>query len=90
MPSAYLGADTQAWKEWDASELVRKGAAKLPPLLVDQGTRDKFLSEQLHPERFQEACAAAGQPFARRRGTITATTSSPPSWKTTCATTPRR
>ncbi|MFL5349561.1 MAG: S-formylglutathione hydrolase [Hyalangium sp.] len=64
--SVYLGADSQAWKEWDASELLRKQHAPLPPLLVDQGTRDKFLTEQLHPELFQQACAAAGQPLTLR------------------------
>ncbi len=64
--SVYLGADPQAWRDWDASELVRKLKAPLPPLLVDQGTRDKFLEEQLHPEVFQEACAAAGQPLTMR------------------------
>lgn len=64
--SVYLGADPQAWKEWDASELLRKQQAPLPSLLVDQGTRDKFLTEQLHPELFQQACAAAGQPLTLR------------------------
>ena len=64
--SVYLGADSQAWKEWDATELLRKQRAPLPPLLVDQGTRDKFLAEQLHPELFQQACAAAGQPLTLR------------------------
>ena len=33
-------------------------------LLVDQGTRDKFLDEQLRPELLRDACAAAG-PAAR-------------------------
>ena len=32
-------------------------------ILVDQGTRDKFLDEQLRPERLRAACAAAGQPL---------------------------
>lgn len=64
--SGYLGPDTQAWRAWDASELVRGLREPLPPLLVDQGTRDKFLAEQLRPELLQEACAAAGQPLTLR------------------------
>jgi S-formylglutathione hydrolase len=39
----------------------------VPPLLIDQGLADKFLAEQLHPERFEAACRAAGQPLTLRR-----------------------
>ena len=46
---------------------MREQRAPLPPLLVDQGTQDKFLAEQLRPELFQEACAAAGQPLTLRK-----------------------
>jgi S-formylglutathione hydrolase len=65
--NGYLGPDRQAWKAWDASELVRTLREPLPPLLVDQGTRDKFLTEQLRPELLQDACAAVGQPLTLRR-----------------------
>lgn len=65
--NGYLGPDQQAWRAWDASELVRTLREPLPPLLLDQGTRDKFLTEQLRPELLQEACAAAGQPLTLRR-----------------------
>jgi S-formylglutathione hydrolase len=65
--SSYLGAERESWRAWDASELVRARRAPLPPLLVDQGTRDKFLAEQLKPELLQEACSAAGQPLTLRR-----------------------
>ena len=46
---------------------ARTLSAPLPPLLVDQGTRDKFLTDQLRPELLQDACAAAGQPLTLRR-----------------------
>ena len=36
-------------------------------ILVDQGLADKFLAEQLHPERLEAACAAAGQALTLRR-----------------------
>src|SRR5271163_4457152 len=42
----YLGKDTQAWREYDASELVARH--RFPGLiLIDQGTADQFLAEQL-------------------------------------------
>jgi S-formylglutathione hydrolase len=64
--SGYLGPNQETWREWDASELVRMLKEPLPPLLVDQGTKDKFLADQLHPEWLQEACAAARQPLTLR------------------------
>lgn len=65
--NGYLGPDQQAWRAWDASELIRTLREPLPPLLVDQGTRDKFLADQLRPELLQDACAAVGQPLTLRR-----------------------
>lgn len=62
---AYLGSDQEAWKSWDASYLVRQGASK-QPLLVDQGTADQFLEEQLQPKALQAACEAAGHPLELR------------------------
>jgi S-formylglutathione hydrolase len=64
--SGYLGDERAAWARHDATELVQAGA-RVPPLLVDQGLADKFLAEQLHAERFEAACHAAGQPLTLRR-----------------------
>ena len=61
----YLGDDREAWKAWDACELIPHAAERLP-LLVDQGEADPFLSEQLRPERLQRACDAAGHPLTLR------------------------
>src|SRR5690554_426047 len=44
--SAYLGEDREAWKQYDATELVAQAREKLP-LLVDQGGGDEFLDGQL-------------------------------------------
>jgi S-formylglutathione hydrolase len=65
----YLGPDQTGWRAHDASELVKDaGRAVFPDgILVDQGLADKFLAEQLHPEAFEEACRAAGQPLELRR-----------------------
>jgi S-formylglutathione hydrolase len=62
----YLGDDRNAWARHDATALVERGA-RVPPLLIDQGLADKFLAEQLHPELFEAACRAAGQPLTLRR-----------------------
>ena len=35
----------------------------LGEILIDQGTADQFLKEQLLPEHLKEACAAKGQPL---------------------------
>ena len=64
--SNYLGSDKETWRAYDASELVREARYRRP-ILIDQGTTDKFLSEQLLPEVFEQACAAAHQPLTLRR-----------------------
>jgi S-formylglutathione hydrolase len=56
----YLGTDRTQWAQYDASELVSRQPFH-SPILIDQGTADKFLQEQLRPELFSEACAKAGQ-----------------------------
>jgi S-formylglutathione hydrolase len=63
--SGYLGADREAWKAYDATELC-KSTAWRSPVLVDQGTGDEFLKEQLKPELLSEACSAAGIPLTLR------------------------
>ena len=61
----YLGEDREAWKAYDATELVAK-TQHPAPILIDQGTADGFLEEQLRPELFQAACASAGQALELR------------------------
>jgi len=62
---AYLGDDTSAWEAWDATCLVQAGAIP-PPLLIDQGTADEFLAEQLYPHNLQAACEARNVPLTFR------------------------
>ncbi|MCU6454705.1 S-formylglutathione hydrolase [Sphingomonas sp. A2-49] len=57
--AGYLGDDRAAWRAHDAVALIEDGA-RLPALLVDQGTDDAFLAPQLQPERLADACRAAG------------------------------
>jgi S-formylglutathione hydrolase len=53
-----LGDDRSAWREYDACALIEDGA-RLPGLLVDQGTADGFLEEQLKTHLLDEACRKA-------------------------------
>ncbi len=63
--SAYLGADPSTWAAYDASLLVAK---KQHPwkILIDQGTADGFLEQQLKPQLFEAACQEAGQALELR------------------------
>jgi len=66
--SGYLGADRADWSQYDASELVSRGAFP-SEILIDQGTKDQFLKEQLHPDVFEAAAKKAGQKLTLRRQT---------------------
>lgn len=57
--SRYLGDDRAAWAQHDAVALIEAGA-RLPDLLVDQGSTDNFLDEQLGTPLLTAACEAAG------------------------------
>jgi S-formylglutathione hydrolase len=65
--TGYLGADREAWQQWDATALMRAGRRFDGSILVDQGTADQFLTSQLRPELFEAACAEAGQPLVLSR-----------------------
>lgn len=63
--SAYLGEDRATWKNYDTVELLKSAKEKLP-LLIDQGTADDFLENQLRPALLQEAAKATGHPLTLR------------------------
>ncbi|MCP5401547.1 MAG: S-formylglutathione hydrolase [Novosphingobium sp.] len=58
--TGYIGADRTAWRDYDACAMMEDGA-RLPDLLVDQGTADGFLEEQLKTHLLEQACEKAGQ-----------------------------
>tara|TARA_B100000678_G_scaffold287648_2_gene294619 strand:- start:1631 stop:2470 length:840 start_codon:yes stop_codon:yes gene_type:complete len=60
--SGYLGDDRSAWRAYDACALIEDGA-RADALLVDQGTADQFLEEQLKPELLDAACKRANIPL---------------------------
>lgn len=64
--TAYLGADRQAWLDYDATALVATQGDRARTILIDQGEADDFLAEQLQPALFQAACTAAEQPLTLR------------------------
>ncbi len=63
--SHYLGADEASWRAYDATALIEDGA-RAPELLIDQGSADSWLDRELLIEKFEAACAAAGQPIVLR------------------------
>jgi S-formylglutathione hydrolase len=64
--TGYLGDDRAAWRKHDAVALIEDGA-RFPELLVDVGTADQFLEQELRPELLERACADAGIALTLRR-----------------------
>ena len=63
--SSYLGDDRETWQQWDAAYLIKHSEERLP-LLVDQGTSDQFLEDQLMPWSLQSACEVNNHPLKLR------------------------
>jgi S-formylglutathione hydrolase len=61
----YLGSDRSAWKNYDATELIQRSSFPTE-ILIDQGSADNFLVNQLKPELFEQACEKAGQSLTLR------------------------
>ena len=59
--TAYLGPDRDQWRQYDATLLIQSGKTGLPTL-IDQGTADNFLEEQLHTESMIAAVKDSGFP----------------------------
>jgi S-formylglutathione hydrolase len=64
--AGYLGNDRALWRQHDAAALIEDGA-RLPEILVDIGTADPFLEQELRPELLERACADAGIALTLRR-----------------------
>ncbi|MDX1515941.1 MAG: S-formylglutathione hydrolase [Woeseiaceae bacterium] len=65
----YLGEDTDAWKPYDAAEVARAASetGHYAKILVDQGSDDEWLENQLKPELLQAACRDSGLALELRR-----------------------
>jgi S-formylglutathione hydrolase len=60
--SNYLGEDRNDWLDWDATQLVCSTEKQLP-ILIDQGTEDDFLGEELKPGSLEQACICTHHPL---------------------------
>ena len=58
--TAYLGEDTATWREWDATEILKKLGKDHAPILVTQGMDDNFYEVQLREAAFLAAAEQAG------------------------------
>ncbi len=63
---AYLGNNQDDWQQYDATALMQNGYLSDAAILIDQGESDEFLTEQLHPHLFAEACKVRGQALELR------------------------
>jgi S-formylglutathione hydrolase len=63
--TGYLGPQRSQWLAYDATELVAANRHE-GGILIDQGTTDKFLAEQLKPQLFADACRQSGTPLQLR------------------------
>ena len=63
--SNYLGSDKETWKQYDTVHLVQNTKVRLP-VLVDQGTGDNFLDEQLKTSLLKAAAEQADFPMEIR------------------------
>ena len=63
--SRYLGDERAAWEAYDASLLVSRQPHP-EEILIDQGSADGFLEDQLKPSLFQAACDRSGQALRLR------------------------
>ena len=61
----YLGPDRDSWQDYDTTALIARSEEQLP-VLVDQGTADNFLVEQLKTPLLEQACQDAGYPMTIR------------------------
>lgn len=64
--SRFFGSSAEArarWRAWDAVALLDDGHRRSDTLLVDVGSADPFLEEQLRPDDLRQAAERCGQPL---------------------------
>ncbi|MEO1149784.1 MAG: S-formylglutathione hydrolase [Pseudomonadota bacterium] len=64
--NAYLGPHEESWRTADAVHLLTDHGPSDQPILIDQGTEDIFLDDQLKPHLFASAAQEVGQPVTLR------------------------
>ena len=63
--TAYLGDNTEAWVDYDSTLLIAS-VDDFVPALVDQGTDDEFLADQLLQENLMKVVNERGYPLTMR------------------------
>ena len=63
--TGYLGS-VEAGKAYDAVELMKTYDGPKAPILIDQGTHDKFMKTDVNPDTFKKACGDKGYPLHLR------------------------
>ena len=63
--AGYLGEDKEAWKEYDATELLKGFSGTFVPTLIDIGTNDNFMY-QLSPHTFAAVAMEKSIPITMR------------------------
>ena len=61
----YIGNNQEDWRQYDAIELIKIATKKLP-VLVDQGSADDFLQQQLNTDLLLQASTAVNYPVTLR------------------------
>jgi len=64
--TGYLGSNTKDWEQYDSTLLVAKYNGPPLHILVDQGSIDPYLEDNLMGKNLVEACAAAKVPIVYR------------------------
>lgn len=64
--TAYLGEDKAQWQQYDSCYLLQHYAKTPFPILIDQGTADSFLPEQLKPQLLAEIAKQKNWPLTLR------------------------
>ncbi len=62
----YLGGDRAQWQKYDACYLIEHANSTQLPILIDQGSKDSFLEEQLKPHLLEQAAQSASYPISLR------------------------
>lgn len=57
----YLGENEESWKAYDTCELLKSGQTRKDTLLVDQGTADEFLENELLSSHLEKVAKECGQ-----------------------------
>ena len=60
-----MGDDQQQWQQYDSCELMQN-SQQFVPVLVDQGSNDSFLDEQLKPQVLVNIAKNKGYPLELR------------------------